>query len=74
MHSLWAIKSMNLEHLVPDLQPFLEQDFSWWENYYAPGLELLPLDLRDSIEENLKLKLEVLDNHAKLTDVDIFPE
>ena len=74
MHSLWAIKGMNLEHLVPDLKPLLQQDFSWWENYYSPGLELLPLDLRDDLEDNLKIHLEVLKDHSKLTDVDLFPE
>ena len=74
MHSLWAIKGMNLEHLVPDLKPLLEQDFSWWENYYSPGLELLPIDLRDIIEDNLKLNLEIMKDHSKLTNVNLFPE
>jgi hypothetical protein len=72
MHALWAIKKMNLEHLVPDLKPLLEQDFSWWENYYPPGLELLPIDLRETIGERLSEYLEVMDNHSKLTNVSIF--
>ena len=74
MHSLWAIKGMNLEHLVPDLKPLLEQDFSWWENYYTPGLELLPIELREIIEDNLKLNLEIMRDHSKLTNVNLFPE
>ena len=74
MHSLWAIKGMNIEHLVPDLKPLLQQDFSWWENYYRPGLELLPNDLREIIEDNLKLNLEIMRDHSKLTNVNLFPE
>ena len=58
MHALWAIKKMKLEHLVPDLEIQLQQDFSWWENYYAPGLEILPPDLREIIQNNLELNLE----------------
>ena len=74
MHSLWAIKGMNLEHLVPDLKPLLHQDFSWWENYYTPGLELLPIELREVIEGNLKLNLEIMRDHSKLTNINLFPE
>ena len=72
MHALWAIKKMNLEHLVPDLKPLLEQDFSWWEDYYPPGLELLPIDLRETIGERLSEYLELMDDHSKLTNVSIF--
>ena len=72
MHALWAIKKMNLEHLVPDLKPLLEQDFSWWEDYYPPGLELLPIDLRETIGERLSEYLELIDDHSKLTNVSIF--
>ena len=72
MHALWAIKKMNLEHLVPDLKPLLEQDFSWWEDYYLPGLELLPIDLRETIRKRLSEYLELMDDHSKLTNVSIF--
>jgi hypothetical protein len=74
MHALWAIKIMNIEHLVPDLKTQLEQDFSWWEDYYSPGLELLPIDLREFIEGNLKLNLEIMRDRSKLTNINLFPE
>jgi hypothetical protein len=74
MHALWAIKIMNIEHLVPDLKTQLEQDFSWWEDYYSPGLELLPNDLREFIEGNLKLNLEIMRDRSKLTNINLFPE
>jgi hypothetical protein len=73
MHALWAIKQMNLEHLVPDLEHLLQHDFSWWEDYYAPGLELLPVDLRNTVEDNLKLNLEVMRDHGQLTSINLFP-
>lgn len=72
MHALWAIKKMNLEHLVPDLKPLLEQDFPWWEDYYPPGLELLPIDLRETVEGNLKLNLKKMKDTTKLTSIDLF--
>ena len=74
MHALWAIKSMGLENLVPDLKPLLQQDFSWWENYYAPGLELLPIDLRETIEKNLIKNLDVMDNTSRLARINLFSE
>jgi hypothetical protein len=64
---------MNLEHLVPDLEHLLQQDFSWWEGYYTPGLELLPVDLRNTVEDNLKLNLEVMRDHGQLTSINLFP-
>ena len=74
MHALWAIKKMKLEHLVPDLEIQLQQDFSWWENYYAPGLEILPPDLREIIQNNLELYLQLLEDSSHLTSIDLFPE
>jgi hypothetical protein len=74
MHALWAIKNMNLEHLVPDLKHLLHQDFSWWEDYYAPGIDMLPPDLRENIERNLKLNLEVMTDDSCLISINLFPE
>ena len=73
MHALWAIKKMNLEHLVPDLKTQLQQDFSWWEDYYPPGLELLPIELRETVENKLKLILQKMNDCSKLTDINLFP-
>ena len=74
MHALWAIKKMNLEYLVPDLKSQLQQDLSWWENYYPPGLEILPSDLREIIQNNLELYLQPLKDSTRLTTIDLFPE
>jgi hypothetical protein len=65
---------MNLEHLVPDLKHLLQQDITWWENYYPPGLEILPPDLREDIERNLNLSLEVMSDYSSLTSINLFPE
>ena len=73
MHALWAIKKMNLDHLVPDLKSHLQQDFSWWEDYYPPGLELLPIELRETVENKLKLILQKMNDCSKLTDINLFP-
>tara|TARA_B110000495_G_scaffold182194_1_gene177540 strand:- start:1734 stop:2090 length:357 start_codon:yes stop_codon:yes gene_type:complete len=73
IHALWAIKNMHLEHLVPDLKPLLEQDYSWWENYYPSGLELLPVNLRKTIEESLAEYLEPMDDNSKLANINLFP-
>ena len=48
-HALWAIQSMDLEHLVPDLAlacrgPFLV------EEAYRPGLDLIPFPWREEVE------------------------
>lgn len=72
MHALWAIKKMNLEHLVPDLKSQLQQDFSWWENYYPPGLEILPIDLKQTIERRLIENLKIMDNQNILQEVNLF--
>jgi len=72
MHALWAIKKMNLQHLVPDLKGLFEMDFSWWEDYYTPGLEILPIDLRQTIGKRLNENLEVMNDHNKLAEVNLF--
>ena len=72
MHALWAIKKMNLEHLVPDLKSQLQQDFSWWEDYYPPGLEILPIDLTQTIETRLIENLEVMDSQNLLEEINLF--
>ena len=74
MHALWALQKMKLEHLVPDLKHLLEQDFTWWEDYYPPGLELLPIELRDTVENNLKLNLKKMRDFGNLTNINLFSD
>ncbi len=71
-HALWAIQSMNVEHLVPDLAHLLEEDLSWWEEAYAPGLELIPSKWREGVEERTReYSLQILDEDSPLSRVDI---
>ena len=46
-HALWALKVQYLEYLAPHLIPFIEEDLSWWERAYSPGLELIDQPLKD---------------------------
>ena len=74
MHALWAVKKMNLEHVLPDLQHLLKDDLEWWERYYPPGLEIVPPDLRDHIENRLNHYLEAMESPYALEEIDLFPE
>ena len=58
MHAVWAAKIMGLENRLPDFKNVLESDLEWWEQYYPPGLELIPTELREHIENKLNQYLE----------------
>lgn len=73
-HALWAIKEMNLEHLVPDLSHLLDADYSWWAGYYPPGFQLLPASLRDNIEMNVKRYLIQMPEPFSLESINHFNE
>jgi hypothetical protein len=74
MHALWAIKKMNLEHLVPDLEHLLVDDLGWWEKYYSPGFELIPKYLRQYIRDRCVEELEPMPLPYRLEAVDLFPQ
>ena len=73
-HALWAIKEMNLEHLVSDLSHLLDADYSWWLGYYPPGFQLLPSSLRNEIETNVKRYLTQMPEPFSLESIDHFNE
>ena len=74
MHALWAVKKMNLEHVLPDLQHLLKDDMEWWERYYPPGLEIVPIELREHIENRLNHYLKPMESPYALEEIDLFPE
>ena len=73
MHALWALQSMKLEHLVPDLEHLFKNDFDWWEKYYSPGFDLLPEYLREHVRDRIVEELEPMALPYQLEDVDLFP-
>ena len=73
MHALWAIKNMQLEELVPDLNHLLNDNLDWWEEYYSPGINLLPLDLKQHINQRLDEELKVMSLPIVLETIDLFP-
>ena len=74
MHAVWAAKVMNIQHLLPDLESILDSDLSWWEQYYPPGLELIPNELREHVESKLKQYLEPMDAPYVMETINLFPE
>ena len=48
----------------------------WVELYNSSSdpIDISGMYLADDLEDNLKIHLEVLKDHGKLTDVDLFPE
>ena len=74
MHAVWAAKVMNIQHLLPDLESILDSDLSWWEQYYPPGLELIPNELREHVENKLKQYLEPMDAPYVMETINLFPE
>lgn len=71
-HALWAIQSMDLEHLVPDLAHLLAEDLSWWEEAYRPGLDLIPFPWREEVEARTREHmLQILGDDSPLSRVDI---
>ena len=72
-HALWAIQIQKLEDLVPDLSHHLENDLSWWEKAYSPGLEIIPEKWRNGILDTTSDYLEWMDDFSKLENTDLFP-
>ena len=74
MHAVWAAKVMNIQHLLPDLESILDSDLSWWEQYYPPGLDLIPIELREHVENKLKQYLEPMDAPYVMETINLFSE
>jgi len=70
-HALWALKTQDLAHLVPHLVPFMEDDLSWWEHAYRPGLALIDEQWRTGVEERTTAYLKWMEEPAPLEGVDL---
>ena len=73
-HALWAIQILEAEDIVPDLSEQLEKDLSWWEKAYPKGLELIPQNHRDFIENKTNEYLQWMDDVTILENTNIFPK
>jgi hypothetical protein len=72
-HALWAVKNQHLDHLAPRLRAHLNQDFSWWDKGYLPGLNLINPALRTIIKENTEKYIEWMPQPYQLerTHIDV---
>ncbi|MDA8557038.1 DUF6395 domain-containing protein [Candidatus Poseidoniales archaeon] len=68
-HALWAIKYLRLEDHVPHLKPYIENDLSWWEKAYSPGLELIDEPLRQHIRGKTEQYLQWMENPFTLETI-----
>jgi hypothetical protein len=73
-HALWALKELNQEHQVPDLQHTLAQDLSWWTSFYPPALEILPSKWRHEITTKIHSHLDEMVQPYALESVNHFDE
>lgn len=73
-HALWALQTMDLQDEVLDLSHLLQDDLSWWEGIYLPGLEILPDPYRGEITEKIYQFLEPMERPYKLEKVNHFNE
>jgi len=73
-HALWALKEMNLEVEVPHLSELLSNDFSWWTKVYPPYEQLLPLEWRDLLRENLETYLDQMEQPYTLESINLYNE
>ena len=73
-HALWALKELNQEHQVPDLQHILAQDFSWWTSFYPPALKILPNKWKQEITTKIQSYLDEMTQPYALESVNHFDE
>lgn len=70
-HALWALQTQRLEDIAPHLAPWLEEDLSWWEQAYRPGLSLIDETWRAGVEANTDARLAWMTDPAPLESVDL---
>ena len=73
-HALWAIQTLNLEHLVPHLSDELKWSLDWWEEAYRPGLDLIQQPWRNVVQERTEKWLPYMQNEKMLQCVNLFPQ
>lgn len=70
-HALWALQTQNLTALTPHLAPWLQDDLSWWEQAYRPGLAIIDERWRTGITTQTEAYLKWMDAPAPLESVDL---
>ena len=73
-HALWAVQILGVEDIVPDLSEHLQKDLSWWEKAYPKGLELIPQNHRDFVEQKTNEYLQWMDDVTILERTNLFPK
>ena len=73
-HAFWAIQILGAEDVVPDLSEHLQKDLSWWEKAYPKGLELIPPNQREFVEEKTNEYLQWMDDATILEQTNLFPK
>ena len=73
-HALWALQAMGLEEKTPHLSALLENDYSWWIDFYPPALELLQPDYRDFISNSIQEVLAPMQEPFALENVNHYDE
>jgi len=73
-HALWAIQHMKIEECVPMLNDLLNEDFSWWTNYYTPGFSIIQDTYRLYIIEMVKKYLSPMPEPYQLEQVNHYGE
>ena len=73
-HAIWALKELGLSSEVPDLAHLMKKDYSWWTMIYPPSKDLLPVQWKEEIWNNLCLHLELMHKPFELEDINHFDE
>jgi hypothetical protein len=73
-HVLWALKELNLESEVPDLDYLLKRDYSWWTKIYPPSKELLPSFWAEEIWEKVGSYLDLMQEPFDIEKINHFDE
>ena len=73
-HALWAVQILGVEDIAPDLSEHLQKDLSWWEKAYPKGLELIPQNQREFVEQKTNEYLQWMDDVTILERTNLFPK
>lgn len=73
-HVLWAVQKMNISEQVPYLKKFLEEDFSWWVDYYPPAFDIIKQPYKDGILKKTKQYLAPMKEPYQLEKINHYEE
>ena len=70
-HAIWALKTQRLEGLAPQYKTILNENISWWEQAYEPGLSIISVAMREHIRSQTENYTSFMENHSLLHDVNL---